>query len=195
MGGVLGPLGEDGERRRWSSRVASTALPPRGRRWRWILADHFSGVAGHTGFFVSLPTQATSNQMFGRVRDFLARAYPTEPRTCISCTATRSCLTNTTRCVFPRSTMRTVVIRPRAESVLRNGSHARSARFAVDEPQKMRDERGRSRSTSVLSLTRLYNDRPSPRSCPRPSSIRTASGRDCTLRGTPRWQRPRSGRW
>jgi hypothetical protein len=38
-----------------------------------------------------------------------------------------------------------------------------------------------------VTLTRLYNDRSSPRSCRRLSSTQTASARDCTPRGTPRW--------
>ncbi len=40
-----------------------------GDRWR---------VEGLHGAYVALPTQASSNQMFGRVRDFLARVYPAE---------------------------------------------------------------------------------------------------------------------
>jgi CRISPR-associated endonuclease/helicase Cas3 len=43
-----------------------------------LLADHWGVEPGPRGFFVALPTQATSNQMFGRVREFLARRYPAE---------------------------------------------------------------------------------------------------------------------
>ncbi|MEW6211861.1 MAG: CRISPR-associated helicase Cas3' [Acidobacteriota bacterium] len=40
------------------------------------LADHWGIAPGPRGIYVALPTQATSNQMFGRVRKFLARRYP-----------------------------------------------------------------------------------------------------------------------
>jgi CRISPR-associated endonuclease/helicase Cas3 len=43
-----------------------------------FLADHWNHAVGQRGCYVALPTQATSNQMFGRVRDFLARRYPAE---------------------------------------------------------------------------------------------------------------------
>ncbi|MBI4336998.1 MAG: CRISPR-associated helicase Cas3' [Chloroflexi bacterium] len=39
------------------------------------LADHAGTSLGERGCYFALPTQATSNQMFGRVRDFLARRY------------------------------------------------------------------------------------------------------------------------
>jgi CRISPR-associated endonuclease/helicase Cas3 len=40
------------------------------------LADFWTHAAGHQGLYLALPTQATSNQMFTRVRKFLARRYP-----------------------------------------------------------------------------------------------------------------------
>lgn len=40
------------------------------------LADHWSRQAGTRGFYVALPTQATSNQMFSRVLAYLRRRYP-----------------------------------------------------------------------------------------------------------------------
>ncbi|MCY3907818.1 MAG: CRISPR-associated helicase Cas3' [Anaerolineaceae bacterium] len=40
------------------------------------LADHWAESAGRSGCYFALPTQATSNQMFGRVRDFLTIRYP-----------------------------------------------------------------------------------------------------------------------
>ncbi len=39
-------------------------------------ADHFQHHAGAAGFYVGLPTQATSNQMWGRTGHFLKRRYP-----------------------------------------------------------------------------------------------------------------------
>ncbi len=39
------------------------------------LADNAETALGQGGCYFALPTQATSNQMFGRVRDFLARRY------------------------------------------------------------------------------------------------------------------------
>ncbi len=39
-------------------------------------ADRLISNQGLAGFFYGLPTQATSNQMFGRVHDFLDRRYP-----------------------------------------------------------------------------------------------------------------------
>jgi CRISPR-associated endonuclease/helicase Cas3 len=42
------------------------------------LADYWAHAAGHQGLYFALPTQATSNQMFGRVIDFLSRRYPGE---------------------------------------------------------------------------------------------------------------------
>jgi CRISPR-associated endonuclease/helicase Cas3 len=42
------------------------------------LADHWGVTPGPRGCYVALPTQATSNQMFSRVRDFLAKRYPAE---------------------------------------------------------------------------------------------------------------------
>jgi CRISPR-associated endonuclease/helicase Cas3 len=43
-----------------------------------LLADNWTHAAGQGGLYVALPTQATSNQMFGRVRAFLAHRYPDE---------------------------------------------------------------------------------------------------------------------
>ena len=40
-----------------------------------FLADHWAVTQGQQGCYFALPTQATSNQMFGRVRDFLGRRY------------------------------------------------------------------------------------------------------------------------
>jgi CRISPR-associated endonuclease/helicase Cas3 len=40
------------------------------------LADRGNAALGMRGHYVALPTQATSNQMFGRVREFLERRYP-----------------------------------------------------------------------------------------------------------------------
>ena len=39
------------------------------------LADNWAATAGQEGHYFALPTQATSNQMFGRVRDFLHDRY------------------------------------------------------------------------------------------------------------------------
>src|SRR5262249_44526597 len=36
-----------------------------------LAAEHLSAAAGNQGIFIGLPTQATSNQMFGRVKRFL----------------------------------------------------------------------------------------------------------------------------
>ncbi|MGE4055309.1 MAG: CRISPR-associated helicase Cas3' [Vicinamibacterales bacterium] len=41
-----------------------------------FLADHLAASLGQRGFYFSLPTQATSNQMLSRLRPFLARRYP-----------------------------------------------------------------------------------------------------------------------
>jgi CRISPR-associated endonuclease/helicase Cas3 len=41
-----------------------------------LLADTWTATGGQRGMYFALPTQATSNQMFGRARDFLARRYP-----------------------------------------------------------------------------------------------------------------------
>ena len=41
-----------------------------------FLADHWIHAHEHQGLYFALPTQATSNQMFGRIVDFLARRYP-----------------------------------------------------------------------------------------------------------------------
>ena len=43
------------------------------------LADHWAECTGRLGCYFALPTQATSNQMFGRVRDFLKARYPGDP--------------------------------------------------------------------------------------------------------------------
>ncbi len=43
------------------------------------LADCWAERTGGQGCYFALPTQATSNQMFGRVRDFLQDRYPGEP--------------------------------------------------------------------------------------------------------------------
>lgn len=40
------------------------------------LADHWNHDHGQNGCYFALPTQATSNHIFTRVRDFLARRYP-----------------------------------------------------------------------------------------------------------------------
>lgn len=40
------------------------------------LADHLQHQKGSSGFYIGLPTQATSNAMFSRVREFLAKRYP-----------------------------------------------------------------------------------------------------------------------
>lgn len=42
------------------------------------LADHWARVLQQRGLYVAMPTMATSNQMFGRVRHFLANRYPTD---------------------------------------------------------------------------------------------------------------------
>lgn len=39
------------------------------------LADYWAANVGQVGHYFALPTQATSNQMFGRVRDFLRNRY------------------------------------------------------------------------------------------------------------------------
>jgi CRISPR-associated endonuclease/helicase Cas3 len=43
------------------------------------LADHFGAAYGQRGCYFALPTQATSNQMFGRVCRFLEHRYPNVP--------------------------------------------------------------------------------------------------------------------
>ncbi|ACZ40837.1 CRISPR-associated helicase/endonuclease Cas3 [Sphaerobacter thermophilus] len=43
-----------------------------------FLADHMNAVGGNRGTYVAMPTQATSNQMFGRVRDYLIPRFDTE---------------------------------------------------------------------------------------------------------------------
>ena len=43
------------------------------------LTDTWSSKIGRAGAYLALPSQATSNQMFGRVRTFLARRYPKDP--------------------------------------------------------------------------------------------------------------------
>jgi CRISPR-associated endonuclease/helicase Cas3 len=40
-----------------------------------LIAEHSAHRNGHSGFFVGLPTQATANQMLGRVERFLERAH------------------------------------------------------------------------------------------------------------------------
>jgi CRISPR-associated endonuclease/helicase Cas3 len=42
------------------------------------LADRWAASLGQRGCYFALPTQATSNQMFGRVREFLSARYPTD---------------------------------------------------------------------------------------------------------------------
>jgi CRISPR-associated endonuclease/helicase Cas3 len=42
------------------------------------LADRWSVALGQRGCYFALPTMATSNQMFGRVKDFLQHRYPEE---------------------------------------------------------------------------------------------------------------------
>lgn len=44
----------------------------------FFLADHFQQALGAGGFYIGLPTQATSNAMYDRVKDFLTRRYPEE---------------------------------------------------------------------------------------------------------------------
>lgn len=44
------------------------------------LADHWDALLGQHGFYVALPTQATSNQMYGRVRQFLEHRYAGDSR-------------------------------------------------------------------------------------------------------------------
>lgn len=41
-----------------------------------LIAEHAASRAGHSGLFVGLPTQATANQMLGRVERFLNGAHP-----------------------------------------------------------------------------------------------------------------------
>ena len=43
------------------------------------LADHWTECAGLRGFYFALPTQATSNQMFTRIRNFLETSYREDP--------------------------------------------------------------------------------------------------------------------
>jgi CRISPR-associated endonuclease/helicase Cas3 len=43
-----------------------------------FLADHLAATLGQRGFYLALPTQATSNQMLTRLRPFLAARYPSE---------------------------------------------------------------------------------------------------------------------
>lgn len=43
-------------------------------------AASWSAAHGQQGCYFALPTQATSNQMYGRVHDFLARRFPGDPR-------------------------------------------------------------------------------------------------------------------
>lgn len=41
-----------------------------------MLADHWAASSQQRGIYFALPTMATSNQMFGRVREFLKHRYP-----------------------------------------------------------------------------------------------------------------------
>jgi CRISPR-associated endonuclease/helicase Cas3 len=41
-----------------------------------LLADAWNRALGGNGFYIAMPTQATSNQMYFRVADFLANVYP-----------------------------------------------------------------------------------------------------------------------
>ena len=43
-----------------------------------FLADYWAAASGQEGYYFALPTQATSDQMFGRVRDFLQNRYEGE---------------------------------------------------------------------------------------------------------------------
>jgi CRISPR-associated endonuclease/helicase Cas3 len=43
-----------------------------------FLSDYWNSTLGQSGLYVALPTQATSNQMFSRVKDFLANRYSAE---------------------------------------------------------------------------------------------------------------------
>ncbi|MBN1135022.1 MAG: CRISPR-associated helicase Cas3', partial [Anaerolineae bacterium] len=42
------------------------------------LADHWARICQQRGLYVAMPTMATSNQMFGRVTEVLAKRYPTD---------------------------------------------------------------------------------------------------------------------
>ncbi len=42
----------------------------------WYLADHWLAEYQQRGVYVAMPTQATSNQMLGRVKTFLEKRYP-----------------------------------------------------------------------------------------------------------------------
>jgi CRISPR-associated endonuclease/helicase Cas3 len=42
------------------------------------LAEHWNAALEQQGLYLALPTQATSNQMFSRLRDFLTRRYPAD---------------------------------------------------------------------------------------------------------------------
>lgn len=42
----------------------------------FYLAERWAASLGQGGYYIALPTQATSDQMFGRVRDFLRERYP-----------------------------------------------------------------------------------------------------------------------
>lgn len=42
------------------------------------LADHWARILRQRGLYVAMPTMATSNQMFGRVKAFLAHRYPAD---------------------------------------------------------------------------------------------------------------------
>jgi CRISPR-associated endonuclease/helicase Cas3 len=43
-----------------------------------FLADHWNAVLQQRGMYFALPTQATSDQMFGRIREFLRQRFPAE---------------------------------------------------------------------------------------------------------------------
>ena len=42
----------------------------------FLLADRWMARSNRPGFYVAMPTQATSNQIYGRAIDFLSRCYP-----------------------------------------------------------------------------------------------------------------------
>ncbi len=44
----------------------------------FFLADYFQQALGAGGFYIGLPTQATSNAMYTRVKEFLTQRYPEE---------------------------------------------------------------------------------------------------------------------
>ena len=45
----------------------------------FLLADRWLARSGGRGMYVAMPTQATSNQMYDRAKDFLSRRFPDQP--------------------------------------------------------------------------------------------------------------------